>query len=236
MADASNEQEQITHWFNTTYTKKGERYLRKVEAYEVFLSLAKLRAEDSLLDVACGLGRLLQAAEPTGCDMTGVDISAVAVAKTQALLPSANIKEANAEDLPFDDGSFDVITCLGSLERMLDLDAVLTELQRVGNKNARYCILVRNSNTIIWKWFKEALGLKNKEGHQGAKSLAEWTQLFNKNGFKVDDVLADQYPLQRKKRWLSLGMSRVDPKVPLTSGKPIEQTGKFIFMLSKASA
>ncbi|MFC3121442.1 class I SAM-dependent methyltransferase [Agaribacter flavus] len=234
MTDSSEEQQQITNWFNTTYAKKGERYLRKVEAYEIFLSLVDLKPTDALLDVACGLGRLLQAAQASNCKMTGVDISPIAVAKTKALLPQANILEANAENLPFETGVFDVITCLGSLERMIDLGAVLDELHRVGSKDARYCILVRNSETVVWKWFKEALGLRNKAGHQGAKSLREWTHIFHQHGFNVGDVLPDQYPLQRKKRWLSLGIAHVDPKQVLDSGQAIERTGKFIFLLSKA--
>ncbi|WP_395345062.1 class I SAM-dependent methyltransferase [Ningiella sp. W23] len=232
----SSQQEQIIKWFDKTYQNKGERYLRKVDAYRVFLSFLAINPADKLLDVACGLGRLLQAADDYKCQLTGVDISSVAVEKTKARLPHARVQQANAESLPFDDNSFSVITCLGSLERMLNQDSVLQELRRVGKADARYCILVRNSQTLIWKWFKQALGMRNAEGNQGAKSLIEWTELFKKNGFEVIDVIPDQYPLQRKKYLLSFGLKRPDPMAIIKNNKPIEGTGKFIFKLAKAKA
>ena len=234
MENSNKEQQQIIDWFDQTYQKKGDRYLRAVQAYTVFMEILQARPDDALLDVACGLGRLLEAAEAYQCNLTGVDISPIAVQKAQERLPHADIREANAEQLPFDNNAFDLITCLGSLERMLDLDKVLSELRRVGAADAKYCFLVRNSNTLIWKWFKQALGMRNDEGHQGAKSLTEWNHIFNQNGFKVDATFHDQYPLQRRKRWLSLGFAKVDPKDILVGSGPIEKTGKFIFLLSKA--
>lgn len=232
----TSEQQQITNWFNQTYLTKGERYLRDVEAYRFFPSVLNLNEGDSLLDVACGLGRLLQAGQEKGCKITGVDISSVAVEKTKQLFPDSDIRVANAEDLPFDSGSFTAITCIGSLERMLDLSSVLNELHRVGTQQARYCFLVRNSETLIWKWFKQRLGMRNEAGHQGAKSFAEWNSIFAEHGFKVEKVLHDQYPLQRLKRILTLGLAKVDSAQVIESSIPIERTGKFIYVLTKATS
>jgi SAM-dependent methyltransferase len=232
--DESNKQQQIVNWFDKTYSQKGERYLRAVQAYSVFLEMIQLRQDDNLLDVACGLGRLLEAAKEYKSELSGVDISSVAVEKAKQRLPQADISVANAEQLPFNDGAFDAVTCLGSLERMINLDAVLQELIRVGVPDARYCFLVRNSNTLIWKWFKERLGMRNDEGHQGAKSLEEWQVVFAKNGFKVDATYHDQYPLQRRKKWLSLGLAKVDHKQVLVGNRAIGKSGKLIFVLSKA--
>lgn len=232
---SSSEQQQITNWFDQTYRKKGDRYLRDVRAYRFFPSVLRLSETDSLLDVACGLGRLLQAAKETGCSISGVDISSVAVEKTKKLFPNDDIRVANAEALPFETGSFSAVSCLGSLERMIDLSAVLDELHRVGNANARYCFLVRNSETLIWKWFKQRLGMRNHAGHQGAKSFHEWNAIFISHGFKIEKVLHDQYPLQRLRKILSFGLLQVDPCKVLESRIPIQRTGKFIYVLSKAT-
>ena len=233
MSSDQARQAQIKHWFDHTYATKGNRYLRSVQAYYVFLEMLRAQPQDALLDVACGLGRLLEAAREYQCQLTGVDISSVAVQKAQQQLPDARILEANAEALPFGDGEFKLVTCLGSLERMLNLDAVLSELLRVGQAQAKYCFLVRNADTLVWKWLKEGLGMRNDEGHQGAKSLNEWTGIFEQAGFHIERVYPDQYPLQRRKRWLSLGLADVKPTTILEGIGKIEHTGKFIFVLSK---
>ena len=228
-------QEQIVAWFNKIYSKKGRGYLRPVKAYSVFLTLLQATSQHKLLDVACGMGCLLEAAQNRGCDLHGIDISSVALDTAKQHVPNASLQLANAEAIPLQDNSFDLITCLGSLERMLDLPKVLGELRRLGKSDARYCFLVRNANTAIWKYLKMGLAMRNKEGHQGAKTLAQWHTVFDENGFVVDGVYPDQYPLHKKQKWSSLGLRKVDYGQVVSSKKPLEQANEFIFILRKAS-
>lgn len=69
-----------------------------------------------LLDVACGSGQLALLAARDGVNVTGVDIATNAVerarARAQAAGLQARFEEADAEDLPFEDGTFDVVTSL----------------------------------------------------------------------------------------------------------------------------
>lgn len=69
-----------------------------------------------LLDVACGSGQLALLAARDGVNVTGVDIATNAVerarARAQAAGLPARFEEADAEALPFEDGSFDVVTSL----------------------------------------------------------------------------------------------------------------------------
>lgn len=230
------EQLAVKQWFNDTYLKKGERYLRPVKAYEIFPEILQVKPQQKLLDVACGLGRLLEAAQQYGCEAYGVDLSDVAIEKAQQKLPDAQLQVANAESLPFEASQFDHITCLGSLERMLNLDNVLAELQRVGHQQTQYCFLVRNSNTFIWQFFKEKLGMRNKTGHQNAMSLQQWTDKFNAAGFDVKAVYPDQYPLQKRKKWLSLGLAKIDYKKLILPNSPLHKANEFLFILTKKQA
>ncbi|MEE9438862.1 MAG: class I SAM-dependent methyltransferase [Saprospiraceae bacterium] len=231
--DKSERQSEIKSWFDNMYNRRGEYYLRPVKAYYIFLELLKANQSHKLLDVACGLGRLLEAGKEYGCDLSGIDISSVAVQKAQKKLPSAKIKVANAETLPFQNSSFDLITCLGSLERMIDLDLVLKELYRVGSDSARYCFLVRNSNTVSWKYIKKGLGLKNDAGHQGANSLQGWKDIFKNEKFNVLEVWPDQYPIFKKNKYLTLGLKKINYKVPIREKKTLEESNEFIFILDK---
>ncbi len=227
-------QSDIVEWFDNMYARRGEYYLRPVKAYYVFLSLLKAQSNDELLDVACGLGRLLEAAKEYNCKLNGIDISSVAVEKAKKKLPEANISVSNAEELPFENGKFDLITCLGSLERMIDLPKVLQELYRVGKQDAKYCFLVRNANTASWKYIKTGLGLKNKKGNQGANSLEGWTKIFEDSGYKVEEIWPDQYPIFKRQKLKSLGLRKIDYKTPVKASAPIEHANEFIFILTKS--
>lgn len=235
MMSHESEQQVIIDWFNQVYRRKGERYLRPVRAYSIFLTLLEARPNQALLDVACGLGRLLEAAQAFHCDLHGIDVSDEAVKRAKVKLPDANILLANAEALPYSDSTFELVTCLGSLERIVNLHGALDELLRVGKEDARYCFLVRNANTFAWKWLKQALGMRNKKGHQGAKTLTDWSDVFIQCGFKISAVYPDQYPLQKRKKWLSLGLASVDPNLLLSSRQSLEHANEFLFILEKAS-
>ncbi len=69
-----------------------------------------------LLDVACGSGQLALLAARDGVKVTGVDIASNLVERArmraQAAGLPARFEEADAEALPFEDGSFDVVTSL----------------------------------------------------------------------------------------------------------------------------
>ncbi len=230
------EQEQVKDWFNQVYRDKGERYLRPSNAYSLFLELLQAKPGQKLLDVACGLGNLLLAAEEYQCQLHGIDISDVAIGKAKSRLPQAQLSTGNAEALPHGDQEFDLVTCLGSLERMLDLDQVLAELSRVGHAQTRYCFLVRNANTLSWRILKQGLGMRNRKGHQGAKSLLHWQTVFAQAGFSVELVLPDQYPLHKRKQWLTLGLYRPDHRRILNSWLPLTYANEFIFLLRKSAS
>ncbi|NQX85334.1 MAG: class I SAM-dependent methyltransferase [Flavobacteriaceae bacterium] len=233
MSSMTSKQEEIVEWFNTTYSKRGSWYLRPRQAYYIYLELLQAGSNQKLLDVACGLGRLLDASKAYGVQQYGIDISPVAIKKAKNLFPNFNLFVANAEKLPFDDAIFDLITCIGSIERMLNKSLVFKEMLRVGKRNCRYCFLVRNSETRSWKFFKDFLGLKNKAGHQDAKTLKQWKDMFSLYGFKVNAIYPDQYPLQKQKQRSGLWLKKINFKKIIFSTRQLEDANEFIFLLEK---
>lgn len=227
------EQLRIKNWFDQNYKRKGFRYLRPLAAYAIYVKLLDLQPADRFLDVACGPGLMLQQALQAGAQANGIDISETAVAMAHRYVPAAAVQAGNAEHLPFEDGSIDALTCLGSLERMVDPGRVLEEIHRVGHEQTRYCFLVRNSQTVTWKLFMERLGGRNKEGHQGAKSLDQWSTLFRENGFAVQQILPDQWPFVRWRQLLTLGLYKPDPTIVRQGILPLSYAYEFIFLLRK---
>ena len=227
-------QQAVVDWFDSTYRRKGTRYLRPVRAYFVFLELLGARPEHRLLDVACGPGVLLRAASEYTSKLHGIDISNVAINQGRRAIPTADLIVGNAEQLPYADGTFDLLTCLGSLERMLNVRQALREMRRVGCPTAKYCFLVRNANSFGWKWWAPITARYRAKGHAGADTLTNWRRLFESEGFAVTRVLPDQYPLHRRRRWSTLALRPVDFRKPITPAVPLESANEFVFVLEKA--
>lgn len=85
----------------------------------------------SVLDVGCGDGKLTSQLATTGATLLGLDSSEEALSR----LPFAGVK-GDAQQLPFDDGSFDLVMSTDALEHMPDAEesAAWSELFRVAKK------------------------------------------------------------------------------------------------------
>ena len=235
---AAPRQREVAHWFDTTYSTQGLRYLRGPAAYPIYLQLTDAEPGERLLDVACGAGMLLRAADARGLVPNGVDLAPAGLALARRQVPSARLALANSQFLPFADASFDVVTCIGSIERFLDRRAALTEFLRVAKPGARFCFMVRNSKTLTWRIWRQWLGKQNTTGHQDALTMAEWRALFESLGFSIDRVLPDQWARQRL-RYVLRGFRHVDPRSTerVASGVlPLDWANEFIFIMRKASA
>ncbi|MCK5945393.1 MAG: class I SAM-dependent methyltransferase [Planctomycetes bacterium] len=228
-------QQDVAAWFDETYRRKGLRYLRPLRAYPIFVQLLGLQAGDRLLDVACGPGHVLQAARQRGIEASGVDLSREAIAMAEQLMPGVDARVGNAEQLPFDDGTFDGVTCLGSLERFLGRERALREMTRVARPGARFCFLVRNASTLVWSVWRERLGVREVQGHQDALTLDGWRELFTRCGLEVLQVLPDQWPRQRW--WHLLPGQRPRPgrrERVAGSWLPLRWCNELVFVLRRA--
>lgn len=83
------------------------------------------------LDVGCGTGRLVGAAQLTIPIAVGVDVSARMLATARCLRDGPLFVRATAEQLPFASGIFDVVTATLSLRHWRDADRGVGELARV---------------------------------------------------------------------------------------------------------
>ncbi|MCA8974030.1 MAG: methyltransferase domain-containing protein [Planctomycetes bacterium] len=231
------DQEEVAAWFDETYRRKGFSYLRPPRAYPIFVQLVGVAPGARLLDVACGPGLVLRAALERGVAASGIDISAQAIALANQHLPAADAREGNAEQLPFADGTFDGVTCLGSIERFLDRERALREMLRVAKPDARFCFLVRNASTFVWRFWREGLGHREVKGHQDARTIVQWRELFARCGFVVEDVLPDQWPRQRWRQLLPWWRPRPGRREPVARPMiPLRWCNELVFVLRRAEA
>ena len=83
-----------------------------------------------VLDVGCGDGRLT--AELDAAELTAADVSPVALERARGRLSGARLVELEPDaPLPFEDGSFDAVVAVETVEHVRDLQLFLSELRRV---------------------------------------------------------------------------------------------------------
>lgn len=222
----------VKNWFDSTYHQRKFSYLRPVDAYEIFLSVLKPNSGDKLLDVACGPGLLLKMATEKGIKAYGIDISEVAIQISKSFVPNATTILGNAEHLPFSDKEFDFVTCIGSLERFLNTKQSLNEMKRVAKTEAKFCFMVRNSDTLIWKIYRQFLRRKKTQAHMEAKDIKAWKNLFEENGFEIISVYPDQWPGFKLRRvlffWKKINFGRIHKTI-----LPLKYSNEFIFILKQ---
>ncbi|GAB5523645.1 MAG: hypothetical protein Roseis2KO_15170 [Roseivirga sp.] len=227
----SSEQESIKAWFDHTYQKWGFTYLRSVKAYYLFHSILAPAKKGKHLDIACGLGHILRVMTDQGHEAHGIDISDVAIEGAKKYCPEATVSVQNAQKIDYPDETFDTITCIGSLERMLDRPKALAEIRRLLNDSGKCCIMVRNAEHLTWQ-IRKSIGFVNRKGHQGANNLDTWSSLFEENGFKVLKVYPDHWPYY-KFRNLLFPFKKADTSVIKKFPFSIRYAYEHIFLLEK---
>lgn len=155
-----------------------------------------------VLDVACGRGDWLLAARARGAAVAGIDLSERAIAHCHEAMPEGEFSAGPAETLPFTDGGFDLVTCLGSLEHFVDKPAALGEMLRVAKPDARFLLLVPNAGFLTRR-----LGLYGGTNQKGVKEdvypLQTWSTLFTTAGLRIESRWADLHVLSFE--WIRKG-------------------------------
>lgn len=156
----------------------------------------------SVLDIACGRGEWLAYLQQNGCSVSGIDLSSKAIKFCQSSMPAGHFVCGPAESLPFADDSFDLVTCLGSLEHFTDKPLALREMLRVAKPDAKFLVLVPNAGFLTRR-----LGLYRGTNQAKVKedvySLGQWKELLESAGLSIISRWRDLHMLNP--RWIKLG-------------------------------
>lgn len=140
---------------------QNERYHTRYPSEHVIRFLAgqtsiAANGRKKLLDVGCGAGRHLVAADDMGFTIAGVDGAAEAVIAARQRFACAfrppqwreeRIKHADYRALPFDDEAFDLVLCFGVLYygTPKDMEQGLAEIRRVLVPGGRAFVVLRTN-------------------------------------------------------------------------------------------
>ena len=146
----------------------------------------KLNERSKILDVGCGKGFLLYELKQLLPDVSiaGLDISQYAIENAKEEVKS-NLTIGNATELPWRDGTFDLVFSINTLHNLNnnDLERALLEINRVSKKNAYICVEsyrneIEKTNLLYWQVTCEQFN-----------SPDDWNWWFNKTNYKGDHSL-----------------------------------------------
>jgi SAM-dependent methyltransferase len=128
------------------------------------LERAQPRDGERMLDVATGTGIVPRRARervPGLQRLVGIDLTPAMLAIAREKGDGIEFLEGNAQELPFEDGSFDLVTCQQGLQFFPERERALAEFRRVLTPGGRVLV-------ACWYGIEEQLGY-----HPVAEAIAE---------------------------------------------------------------
>ena len=163
-------QVELSHWWYT-----GRRKILAGFVEEICRRVTDRRAR--ILDVGCGTGANLIMLSKYG-DAEGVDVSedALAFCRERGL---DKVRLGAGEALPYEDGTFDLVTAFDVVEHMDDDLAGLSEMYRVLRPGGRALLFVP---TFMFLW-----GLQDDVSHHRRRyRLPELRRVLEQAGFEIE--------------------------------------------------
>lgn len=112
------------------------------------------------LDIGCGNGKTISTLLNAGCTVSGVDFSSVAIESCERNYgQSCTLVVSDATDIPFEDGSFDLVTLVHILENLDDV-----QTGKVADEVGR--LLVPGGKVFVRTFSKDDMRTGKKETGQ----------------------------------------------------------------------
>ena len=177
------------------------------------VELAHVRPADRVLDVATGTGHTAFAFAPHVHEVIATDVTPEMLAEGEKLkselgLRNVEFRIADAHDLPFDDESFDVVTCRRAAHHFMDVRRALHEMWRVLRPGGR---LVIDDRSVPEDDFADAtlnrLDVLHDRSHVRQYRPSEWQVMMQEAGCEIEAI-----ELYTKHRPLSAFTNGVEPE------------------------
>lgn len=162
------------------------------ESLDRLIEVTAPRPEWRVLDVATGGGHTALALSPLVREVVATDLTAPMLAAAQVFLrekgaTNVRFEEADAVALPFEDGSFDLVTCRIAAHHFPDVALFLREAARVVRPGGLVAVI----DNVVPEDALAAAAINEWEktrdpSHARALPASEWRRLFQQTGVTVE--------------------------------------------------
>jgi len=120
----------MAHEYDRWYDTPAGQTHDRVQKDDVRRLLRPASSGQTLLDVGCGTGHWSAFFAEMGYTVTGVDVAPAMIEEARSAVPQCTFQVADVHELPFDDGAFDVVASMATLEFLPDQAAAIGEMAR----------------------------------------------------------------------------------------------------------
>jgi SAM-dependent methyltransferase len=147
-----------------------------------------------VLELGCGLGRVVKHYHQQGRKITGIERSEVAVATLRAEDPTLDVAVGDATRLDLPDGAVDVLLAFGLYHNLEhEMQDALVESARILAPGGRFCVTMRPDNIEMrlnerfWQWRN-----RHRTGplhfHKWLVDEPGFTEMLRRCGLRVEQV------------------------------------------------
>ncbi len=167
--------EEVRKWDKVKYHGRYNKYpFTEVVSFVMSTFGSATRSQIKILDLGCGGAHHLRFLAEEGFDYYGVDGSKEAIEIADSRLkelgfnPEGRLQLANFDQLPYEEGTFDLVIDRGSLtcNPLKDIPPLINEIERVTKKGGLVFSMILNVNSSQ-KEKAEHLGNNDYAAHQG---------------------------------------------------------------------
>jgi SAM-dependent methyltransferase len=162
----------VTAWSDRAQAYRESATHREGPDLDLLVEWCEPAAGVKALDVATGGGHVARRLREAGCEVVSLD-------------PSPGMQAdvlAHAEDIPFEDGSFDVVVSRIAPHHFSDIRAAVAEMARVSNR-----LVVIEDTLFSSEHHEEAERLRDPT-HVRNYTEDEWRELLTEAGLEVEQV------------------------------------------------
>ena len=149
------------------------------------------RSAETCLDVATGTGWTARRLKARGASVVGIDIGQGVIEAAKRIAPDIDFQVGDAEELPFPDGSFDVVTSTFGVMFVARPEDAARELARVCRKGGRLGICTWPQGDTLEGLFKVMRPYMSPSPAPPPPSPFEWGKPD-----RVDELLGDAFDLK----------------------------------------
>jgi ubiquinone/menaquinone biosynthesis C-methylase UbiE len=177
-----NSTKEIGDWYDNKYKEMGgawntppEDCMFHIEKFLPFTTLPNGDDKSKLLDIGCGGGHFIAKAQVSTFDCTGIEASSVGLEECRKRVPEAKFYLDDIEKMGFVDGTFDIVTSIGTLEHVVNIPIAVSECFRVLKDGGVFYVYAPNT-----EWIHE------DQPNEVRMDEPEWREILVSAGFKVE--------------------------------------------------